>query len=102
MPSHASPSDARNYLDFAKTAGYIHDFEQIDNTGRILWKIETIPTRYNTYHALMDSEAIVLTTKEVHAFIEGVWAGAKIHPIKRAGDRLGPVRRHMDAQREKR
>ena len=101
MAQRASHSEADNYLGFAKAAGYIHDYERLENTGRVMWKIETIPTRYNTYHKVMDSEPIVLTTREVMAFIEGVWAGAKIHPTRRAGDRIGPVGRHMQAQREK-
>jgi hypothetical protein len=100
MAEHASPTDARNYLDFATASGYIQGFEKIEQPGKTLWKIKTLPTRYNTYHKLMDYESIVLTTREVMAFIEGVWAAAKIHPVHRAGDSIGPAARHTQAQRE--
>jgi hypothetical protein len=99
MSAHASPTDAHNYLDFCKASGYIQGFEKVQEPGKTLWKIQVWPTRYNTYHKLMDYETIVLTTREVMAFIEGVWAAAKIHPTTRAGDNIGPVRHHLSGQR---
>lgn len=102
MSTRAHHSEADAYLRWAINENYIQGYERLENMGRVRWKIETIPTRYNTFHKVMDSEPIVLTTREVMAFIEGLWAGAKIHPTRRAGDPIGPVGRQRQAANEER
>jgi hypothetical protein len=98
----ASHSQARDYLDWAQAAGHIKGYERIEfPTGnRTGWKIKVLPTRYDTYHKTMDNDVIVLTSREVMAFIEGVWAGAGIHPTTRAGDSVGPAARHRMRQEQ--
>lgn len=80
----ASPQEARMYLSAAKDAGWIKDFQRL-NDGR--WKIIVTPTHYDHYHDKDATGVIALKTREVYAFIEGCWAGSQTNPTHRAGHR---------------
>jgi hypothetical protein len=81
---YASRTSAHNYLMWAKTEGYIRDFKQIHSQKGLRWVIDVPPTRYNAYNNIEQGQ-IVLSTREVMAFMEGLWTGAKINPVSRAG-----------------
>jgi len=84
MTRHASPNDAQMYLYFAKDKGFIGGYERLKDKRRVLWKVETISTRYDQHHGV-EWVPIVLTSREVCVFIEGCWAASKHHPTTRAG-----------------
>lgn len=81
---HVSPSDVYGYLAHAKREGYINSFERIRQGGRIYWKIEVPSVHYDDYHGIKWAP-IVLMSREVCAFMEGIWAGLGKHPVNRAG-----------------
>lgn len=83
---------------YAKNIAWIFDFEKLEDNGRVYWRIETTPTHYDAYHDRHARGEIILTSREVLAFIEGCWAVAKINPTTRAGDRLGPAARARGAR----
>lgn len=76
-----SPNDAEIHLSTAKSMGHIFSYKRVSGKP-VKFLIETVPTRYNHYH---DSEArgqIVLTTREVMAFIEGLYAATRLRPAR--------------------
>ena len=84
MSVHVSPSDVYNYLYFAKGRGFINSYERLKIKNRVMWKIETISTRYDKHHGI-EWATIVLTSREACAFIEGTYAASKVNPTTRAG-----------------
>lgn len=89
----ASRLDAHIYLSFASDNGHIGGFEELDG-GR--WLIKVPATRYAAYHGGEWGE-IVLRTREVLAFTEGLWCGLHINPTNRAGAGSGSAVRDFEA-----
>lgn len=77
-------------LWWAKDEGHIYDYKKLGNG---YFKIEVPSTHYEDYHYPDRRGVLVLKTREVFAFIEGVYAAMAIHPVRRAGDLVGPARR---------
>jgi len=84
VPSKVSPSDAYSYLSLAQRDGVINKFERIRHKGRVYFAVEVPSTHYDHYHGIEWVE-LVFTSREVCAFIEGVWAAQGKHPVSRAG-----------------
>lgn len=72
-------------LRVLKDSGVIHDYSELEFAIARRWRIETIPTRYDAYHNPGQPGVIVLTSREVAAFTEGVWAAQRFNPVRRAG-----------------
>lgn len=93
MPKNAkaSPQRAEAGLSGAKGRGWITDYRRIDielggGQTRIGWRIEAEPTRYEHHFDPAARGVIVLSSREVFAFLEGCFAGAHVQPNRRAGD----------------
>lgn len=85
MSERARPLVARNYLHWAKSLGYIFGFEMTHTPDGLRWIIETAPTRLEHYRDNDARGTIVLSTREVMAFTEGLWAASGVRPVNRAG-----------------
>ena len=72
-------------LQFLKSSGLIGDFERVDTPSRVRWRIEVRPTRLQAFRNEGSFGVIVLSTREVAAFVEGVWVGQGVYPVHRAG-----------------
>jgi hypothetical protein len=85
--ARATASSAENYLGWALAAGHIFGYGRLDGERgeRVRWRIEVQPTRYAAHHDPDARGVIVLTTREVMAFVEGLWAATKTQPTTRAG-----------------
>jgi hypothetical protein len=77
----ASPELAGATLRRLKREGHIFDYRR----DGIKWVIEVPATHHDVYFYPEARGTIVLTTREVFAFTEGVWAAIKHNPISRAG-----------------
>jgi hypothetical protein len=62
------------------------------------WLVQVPATRYAAYHGDEWGE-IVLSTREVLAFAEGIWAGRRINPVHRAGAEGGSALRDLEERR---
>lgn len=87
--THVSPSDVYGYLSWAKRENVIGGFERMRVRGRVLWRIETVATRYDAHNGIPWAP-IVLSSREACAFIEGVWAGRGQNPTTRPGAYRAP------------
>lgn len=102
MAERASKTSALNYLDNARAHGYIFAYERLEPSKPkepVRWRIETQPTRYAAFNDPDATGVIVLTTREVMAFIEGVWAATRTKPVTRAGASDGSAIRDFNASR---
>jgi hypothetical protein len=92
-----SPNMAHNSLSHAKSEGIISDFIRSDQPGRVFWVIDVPGTHYAEHFESGSKGQIVLTTREVMAFIEGTWAALKINPVNRAGAESGSAVRDFES-----
>lgn len=84
MSRRATPQNAAMYLDELEREGYIGGYEQIDRQGAVAWKVQVPGTRRQRHYGVMWDD-IVLSTREVYAFVEGAWAGRRAVRNTRVG-----------------
>lgn len=82
-----SPNDAEIHLGTAKRMGHIFSYKRVSGKP-VKFLIETVPTRYDHYHDPEARGQIVLTTREVMAFIEGIYAATRLRPERDERDLL--------------
>lgn len=86
----SSPQEAYNMLSGAQTRDWIKSFEKLRTSNGVRFKIMVMPTRYDAYHYPdHPGDEIILTSKEVFAFIEGCHCAAKENPVYRPGTNPG-------------
>lgn len=93
-----SPNDAEIHLMTAKNMGHIFNWKRLSRRVQVVdgkpkskpvqFLIETVPTRYDHYHNPEARGQIVLTTREVMAFVEGLYAGSRLRPERNERDLL--------------
>lgn len=101
-----SPNDAELHLSTVQRMGHIYSFKRVrrrvvESGGKavaqpVKFAIETVPTRYDHYHDPEARGTIILTTREVMAFIEGIYAATRLVPA--SGDR-SPVDSLVEGER---
>jgi hypothetical protein len=101
--NRANPSDIEGTLWWYKREGHIQDFEKVKVGGSLRWKVTVQKTRYQNYHHPdAPHPTILLTSREMLAFIEGLWVGMGHEPTTRAGHSYGPststVNRRLQGQ----
>lgn len=81
----ASPQAARWALEAARADGDVLSFERLPGSP-VRFRLEVRPTRLAHYQDSDSRGVLVLTSREVFAFVEGRWAARRIYPTRRAGD----------------